>query len=47
MRRSKPVIPNSINGVNENIENHFANIYKELFNSVDDKDDQLMELNVS
>ena len=42
MRQSKPVVASSIDGKNENIEEHFKETYEKLYNSVDDKDN--MEL---
>ena len=37
-RKVAPTVSTMIDGVNTNIESHFANIYKQLYNSVDDKD---------
>ena len=37
-RKAAPTVSTMIDGVNTNIESHFANIYKQLYNSVDDKD---------
>ena len=39
MRKSKPKVAESIDGVNKNIPDHFGNIYKELYNSVHDGDE--------
>jgi hypothetical protein len=39
MRKSKPKVAESIDGVNKNIPDHFENIYKELYNSVHDGDE--------
>ena len=36
MRKTKPIVANSIDGVTENIPEHFKSIYSDLFNSVDD-----------
>ena len=36
MRKTKKVVANSIDGVNENISEHFKDIYSDLFNSVED-----------
>ena len=36
MRKTKQVVANSIDGVTDNISEHFKNIYSDLFNSVDD-----------
>ena len=38
MRKTKQVVANSIDGVTDNISEHFKNIYSELFNSVEDAD---------
>ena len=38
MRRSTPTQTSAIDGVSENIPNHFAEIYKNLYNSAPDKD---------
>ena len=37
LRKSKPVVATSMDGHNEGIENHFKDIYANLYNSVDDK----------
>ena len=39
MRKTKTVVADKIDGVTEDIPNHFGNIYKELFNSVKDADE--------
>ena len=39
MRKSKPTVAVSIDGKSEDVPNHFAKIYSDLYNSVDDKDD--------
>ena len=39
MRRSKPKVADSIDGVSENIPDHFGTIYKDLYNSVKDGDE--------
>ena len=39
LRGSSRVVANSIDGKTENIEEHFAGIYKNLYNSVNEKDD--------
>ena len=39
MRRTKPKLPDSIDGVSEDISGHFSNIYSELYNCVDDGDE--------
>ena len=39
LRKPENISVTSIDGVNKNVEDHFANIYKDLFNSVDDKED--------
>ena len=36
MRKTKQVVANSIDGVTDNISEHFKNIYSDLFNSVED-----------
>ena len=38
-RKSEPVVPTIIDGVSENIENHYAGIYSKLYNSVNDEED--------
>ena len=38
MRKSKNVVANQIDGETEDISNHFADIYKDLFKSVDDQE---------
>ena len=43
LRKCAPVVANSIDGVSENIPEHFASIYSELYNSADDAD-QLREV---
>ena len=39
MRRCKPKVADSIDGVHENLPDYFSNIYKELYNSVDDAEE--------
>ena len=39
MRKTKPVCADSIDGVTNDIPNHFSNIYSELYNCVDDGDE--------
>ena len=41
MRKSKLLVANKIDDKTENIEEHFSNIYSELYNSVDDHDELL------
>ena len=36
LRRSPPVVATSIDGVTENVPDHFANLYSNLYNSADD-----------
>ena len=36
LRRSKPKVAESIDGVHNNLPDHFGSIYKELYNSVND-----------
>ena len=38
-RRCKPKVADSIDGVHKNLPDHFSNIYKELYNSVDDAEE--------
>ena len=38
MRKTRQVVANSIDGVVENIPDHFRNIYSGLFNSVEDSE---------
>ena len=38
MRRTKPTVATSIDGVSENVADHFKEIYSKLYNSVDDVD---------
>ena len=38
MRKVKPKLADSIDGVKENIPNHFKNIYSNLYNSVENAD---------
>ena len=37
IRKSKNIVANCIDGKTENIEEHFSSIYKNLYNSVDDR----------
>ena len=39
MRNSEPCVANSMDGVRVDVDNHFKNIYSNLYNSVDDHDD--------
>ena len=39
MRKSKPVVATSMDGTKHDVEEHFKNIYKELYNSVEDEED--------
>ena len=39
LRNVKQTVASVIDGKSENIENHFSNIYKSLYNSVDDKEE--------
>ena len=39
MRKTRPVVATSIDGVKENVPEHFKNIYSQLYNSVDDAED--------
>ena len=39
MRRTAPATANKIDDKTENIQEHFASIYSDLYNSVDDYDD--------
>ena len=39
MRKSAPIVASSMDGEKENVGEHFKDIYKDLYNSVDDKDD--------
>ena len=41
LRKCKPVIANSIDGVTEDIPGHFSGIYKQLYNSVNDREEVL------
>ena len=36
MRKTKPIVATSIDNVTEDVPNHFMNIYKTLYNSVED-----------
>ena len=38
LRRSSPTVVNAIDGVTEDLPNHFAKIYNTLYNSVNDTD---------
>ena len=44
IRQHKPPVASEMDGVNENIPNHFKEIYEKLYNSVDDKN-EMIELN--
>jgi hypothetical protein len=46
MRKSTPVVASSMDGVKENIGEHFKDIYKDLYNSIDDKENILNLLEV-
>ena len=37
MRKSKQVVASCIDGVSENIPQHFGSLYKNLYNSADDE----------
>ena len=37
MRKCKPIVASSMDGVTENVQNHFKNSYEQLYNSADDK----------
>ena len=37
LRKCKPVVSSSIDGKKENIQEHFKSIYKDLYNSIEDK----------
>lgn len=39
IRQCKPVFPSSIDGVSNDVPNHFKNIYSKLYNSIDDTDE--------
>ena len=39
MRKTRPVVATTIDGVKENVPEHFKNIYSQLYNSVDDAED--------
>ena len=39
LRKAKPTVATSMDGKKENIADHFKNIFEELYNSADDKDD--------
>ena len=39
IRKSEPCIANSMDGVTDRVDNHFKNIYSNLYNSTDDKED--------
>ena len=41
LRKTKPVVANSIDGVTENIPEHFRHIYSSLYNSVDDAENMV------
>ena len=36
MRKTKPIVATSIDNVTEDVPNHFRDIYKTLYNSVED-----------
>ena len=44
IRQHKPTVATSMDKVNENIPNHFKEIYENLYNSVDDRK-EMIELN--
>ena len=39
MRKAKPTVANKIDNVTKDIPGHFANIYSNLYNSVNDQDE--------
>ena len=41
MRKTKPMIADTIDGVKNDIPNHFRTIYNDLYNSVDDNNEVL------
>ena len=45
LRKCAPVVANSIDGVSDNIPEHFASIYSELYNSADDAE-KLREVHI-
>ena len=38
LRKTAPTVSSMIDGVTNNIETHFANVYEKLYNSIDDKE---------
>ena len=40
MRRTKPKLPDTIDGVKDDIPDHFRNIYSDLYNCVDEDEDK-------
>ena len=38
LRKSKPIIASSMDGVKEDIPGHFRNIFKDLYNSANDQE---------
>jgi exonuclease III len=46
LRKSTPVVASSMDGVKENVEEHFKDIYKNLYNSIDDEANILNLLDV-
>ena len=45
LRRAKPVVANSMDGVTDDIPGHFKNIFSNIYNSANDKDDLAEVLN--
>ena len=41
LRKSPPTVASSIDGISNNIDGHFANIYEKLYSAIDDSDDLL------
>ena len=41
LRKSNPVVASSMDGVKDNVEKHFKDIYKNIYNSIDDKENIL------
>ena len=44
MRTTVPTVSSMIDGVTNNVETHFANVYKKLYNSVDDQENLMVVL---
>ena len=45
LRKSKPVVATSMDGVKSDIPGHFRGIFSEIYNSADDKEDLVQVLN--